>query len=114
MPKFSLPLLPAAMARWVIRNGRLQMNARMFDPRGPRGKRTSRTIRRFLAMVGLLPRAAARSADRHDPRKPCEQIPVWDAKLGAFRDVDPENRHDPLRESARQLAALRAALSRNQ
>ena len=89
------------------------MKARVIDPRGPRGKRSSRTIRRFLSVVGLLRPAAARSADRHEPGKPGERIPVWDAKRGEFRDVDPDSRHDPLREPARQLASLRDALSRD-
>ncbi len=62
------------------------MKAKILDPRGPRGKRTSRTIRRFLSVAGLLPRAAARSPGRHDP----------------------------LREPARQLASLRDALSRDE
>lgn len=90
------------------------MKAKILDPRGPRGKRTSKTIRRFLSAVGLLPGGAARSPDRHEPGKPCERIPVWDAKLGAFREVDPENRHDPLREPARQLVSLRDTLSRDE
>ena len=90
------------------------MKAKILDPRGPRGKRTSGTIRRFLSAVGLLPGAAARSPDRHEPGEPRERIPVWDAKLGAFREVDPENRHDPLREPARQLASLQAGLSRDE
>ena len=89
------------------------MNAKILDPRGPRRKRSSKTIRRFLSVAGLLPGTAARSADRHDAGEPCDLIPVWDAKLGVFRDVDPDDRHDPLREPARQLASLRAALSRD-
>ena len=89
------------------------MNAKKLDPRGQTGKRTPTAIHRFLSGVGLLPRVAARSVNRHDPGKPCERIPVWDARLGAFRDVDPENRHDPLREPARQLASLRTTLSRD-
>lgn len=87
------------------------MNPKTLDPRGRTGKRTSKTIRRFLSMAGLLPPRSTRAMDSHDPSEPCERIPVWDAKLGAFRDVDPDNLHDPLREPARQLASLRAALS---
>ncbi len=90
------------------------MKARIIDPRGPRGKRSSRTIRRFLSVVGLLRPAAARSADRHAPDEPGDRIPVWDARLGEFRDVDPNDRHDPLREPARQLASLRDALCRDE
>ena len=89
------------------------MNAKILDPRGRRRKRTSRTIRRFLSAVGLLPRAAARSKDRHDPGDPRERTPVWDARRGAFRDVDPENRDDPLCELARQFASLRTTPSRD-
>ncbi len=88
------------------------MNTKCLDPRGRQGKRTSGTIRRCLSMVGLLGRTAARSADRHDPRRRPGRVTVWDATLGAFRDVDPEDTQDPLRECARQIAALRAALSR--
>jgi len=89
------------------------MYSKTLDRRDRRGKRTSNGILRFLSRMGLLHPAADRSAERHDPRRPGERIAVWDARLGAFRDVDLDNRHDPLREPARQLASLRRALASN-
>ncbi len=89
------------------------MNAKKLDPRGQTGKRGSGSIRRFLAMAGLLPPRSTRVADRHDPRQRPGRVQVWDAKAGAFRRVDPGDPNDPLKETARQLARLQTAQSRD-
>ncbi len=88
------------------------MNAKKLDPRGQTGKRGSGTIRRFLAMAGLLPPRLTRVADRHDPRQRPGRVQVWDARAGAFRRVDPGDPNDPLRETARQLADFQESTSR--
>ena len=88
------------------------MKAKKLDPRGRTGKRSSGTIRRFLAMAGLLPPRSTRVADRHDPRQRPGRVQVWDAKAGAFRRVDPGDPHDPLRETARQLADAQDSTTR--
>ena len=88
------------------------MNAKKLDPRGRTRKRGSGTIRRFLAMAGLLPPRSTRVVDRHDPRQRPGPVQVWDAKAGAFRRVDPGDPNDPLRETARQLADFQVSTSR--
>lgn len=89
------------------------MNANKLDPRGPQGKRTSGSLRRFLARVGLLPPIPVSSVEPQAPKKPCLRIPVWDSKLGAYRDVNPQDRHDPLRESARMISEAQSSISRS-
>lgn len=89
------------------------MNSSYLDPRKRHGKRTSGTIRRFLSKVGVLSAPATRSMGRHDPRRPRNRIPVWDARLGKIRDVDPEDRNDPLREPARLIAEVQVKVFRD-
>jgi hypothetical protein len=79
------------------------MSARLLSPRRRFRERSSKAVLRLLQAAGLLPPTGNGNPHVRPTRR---RIAVWDARLGCFRTVDPDDRHDPLGEAARLLAAL--------
>ena len=95
-------LLPPGLTGVVDRHDPRQRPGRVD---GPRHKSKTGGISRVLAAEHTAEGGRATASPR--------AVMVWDARAGVFRRVDPDNRHDPLHEPARQLDLLRASLSRN-